>query len=406
MKFQWFLIWKYFRGESRAVRATSLLASLGIILGVACLIVSMAIVSGVQKFIQDSIVDLTGHVLITRVGGRIDGLPQLERDLQKATKDFVALTPFVHAQGVVVRNGHISGVILHGLDEETMGSVINLRPRVLEGRLLLKEFSGPPQAALGKGLAKKLNLKIGDEFKVIVPRPSKTKITNFSPVKQSYKLSAIMDFGKFEYNEKVLVTSAQSVQQLAGIGDAYMGVYVKLKDINRAMDSAQKFRDVLGADYRVRDWREVNYNFFTAVELEKIVIFVVVLFIVIVASFNISSALFVSVMRKFADIAILKTLGANKNFIKRLFTIQGLSLGVMGATLGTLFGLVLSFALSRFNFIEIPGDIYKFDRLPIEINFLDIFIIYFITVLICYLSSLIPARKGAQLIPVKGLRYE
>ncbi len=405
--FHWFLVWRYFKGESRSVKATSILASVGIILGVACLIVSMAIVSGVQKFIQDSIVDLTGDVLITNPTEKITNLPELEKRIAKATSDFVALTPFASTQGVIVREGKISSVILHGLDDSSMNYVVNLKPRILQGELIFRDpKGGPATAALGKELAKKLNLKIGDIFTVVVPRPSKTKINNFSPVQQPYKVAAIMDFGKYEYNEKVLISSAASVQALAGIGDSYLGVYVKLKNPDLAMAAATKIREELGVDYRVRDWREVNYNFFTAVELEKVVIFVVVLFIVIVASFNISSTLFVSVMRKYSDIAILQTIGADKSFVKKLFTSQGLFLGLIGAFLGTLLGLIFCFLIRHFNFIDIPGDIYKFDRVPLEIRAFDVSVIFVVTVLICYLSSKIPARRGAFLNPVEGLRYE
>lgn len=404
--FQFFLVWRYFKGESRAVKITSFLASLGIILGVACLIVSMSVVSGVQNFIQDSIIDLYGHILIHKPGDKIGNVAEVGKKIREASSDIVGLTPYATVQGVAVREGHIFGVVLQGLEETSMDEVLNLKPRLVRGKIDFGTQGKITNAIVGKEAVKKLKMDLGETFTVIVPRPSRTKISNFSPAQKTYRLVGIMDFGKFDYNEKVLVTSAESVQNLAGIDSEFLGFYVKIKNANDAKEISKDIRAAIGEDYRVRDWEQVNINFFTALKVERIVIFIVVLFIVIVASFNISSTLLVTVMRRYSDISVFRTLGANQGFMKTLFTFQGLWIGLIGAVLGTFLGLILCVLLKNYNFIDIPGDIYKFDQLPINIQFLDVCLIFFVTILICYLSSLIPAARGARLDPIEGLRYE
>ncbi len=404
--FQVFLVWRYFTGESRAVKITSFLASLGIILGVACLIVSMSVVSGVEKFIQSSIIDLYGDILIHKPGDKIADVESLTDKIKNSSKEVTGITPYAMVQGVAVREGHVYGVVLQGLEATTMNDVLNLKPRLVSGELDFKSEGKVTNAVVGKEAVKQLKLKIGDVFTVIVPRPSRTKISNFSPAQQAYRLAGIMDFGKYDYNEKVLVTSAESVQHLAGIGKEFLGFYVKIRKSQDAKKVSDTIREAIGEDYRVRDWEMVNINFFTALKVERVVIFIVVLFIVIVASFNISSTLLVTVMRRYSDISVFRTLGADREFMKRLFTYQGLWIGLIGAILGTFLGLALCYLIRHYKFIDIPGDIYKFDQLPINIQFFDVTLIFLVTILICYLSSLIPAARGSRLSPIEGLRYE
>jgi lipoprotein-releasing system permease protein len=204
----------------------------------------------------------------------------------------------------------------------------------------------------------------------------------------------------------VILTDISSVQSLTQIGDNYFGLYVNVESAHVAKEKTIDVSKALGMDYRVRSWWDLNQNFFTAAELEKIVIFIVILFIVIIASLNISSTIFISVLRKYFDIAILKTLGTTESFLIRLFLIQGAFIGLVSILVGILVGVGSALIVKYSNLIYVPGEIYNFDHLPVDIRWIDIVSISVVTFLICLLSSWVPARKGAKQKPTEGLKYE
>lgn len=406
MKLKLQIIFRYLKAQNKTLKMTVFLSSLGVILGVTCLVLTMSVVSGVQKLIQDSITDLTGHMMIIYRGGKFD-VEELDQKMRKITPEYVKLTPFISPQGIIVNKGEILGIVIHGIQKETALSIIHPDKRVIKGKFNLGMKDDLYQAAIGKEIAKKLKIKVGDTFQVVVPKPSIEQVQTFNPVVQKFVVSSILDFGKYDYNEKVIIASDEAVQKLLKVGkDEYIGAYLKFKDVNTVPKLSKDIAEELGVDYKVRDWRELNYNFFSAVELEKVVIFVVVLFIVIVASFNVSSSVYVSVLRKFADISILKTLGASPKFLVQLFMLQGVLMGVVSSLIGILFGVILALIVRYTNLVSVPGDVYKFDHLPIDIRIGDISAIFIVTVLICFVSSILPAKKGAKLKPVEGLKYE
>lgn len=406
MKLKLEIILRYLKAQNKTLKMTTYLSSLGVVLGVACLVITMSVVSGVQRLIQDSITDLTGHMLVLYREKNFD-YQELDAQMKKITPEYVKLTPFISPQGIIVNKGELLGIVIHGIQKETAMDVIHPDKRVIAGKFKIgKNADDMFEAVVGKEIAKKLKIKVGDTFSVVVPKPSVEKVQSFNPVVQKLVLTGILDFGKFDYNEKVVLTSDNAVQSLLKVGDDYIGAYLKFKDVDKVPKLSKKVSQELGIDYKVRDWRELNANFFSAVELEKVVIFIVVLFIVIVASFNVSSSLFVSVLRKFGDISILKTLGASPKFLVQLFVLQGTLMGVVSSFIGILVGIVLSLIIKYTDLVDVPGDVYKFDHLPIDIRFADLAAIFIVTVIICFVSSIIPARRGANLKPVEGLKYE
>jgi len=405
MKLKLQIIMRYLRAQNRTIKMTVWLSSLGVILGVCCLVLTMAVVSGVQTTIQKSITDLSGDMLILYRGAKFD-VQDLEQKLKNASPDFKAVSPFLSTQGIIVSKGELLGIVLHGINQQSASQVLHLKNRIIDGHYNLQSNDEYPNVLVGKEIAKKLKLKVGDIFQIVIPRPSVEKIQSFSPIVKKMRLAGVSDFGKFDYNEKIIVTTDQTVQSLLGLNDQYVGAYVKFKDTEKVPALTNHISEELGVDYKVRDWKDLNHNFFSAVELEKVVIFIVILFIVIVASFNVSSTVYVSVLRKFSDISILKTLGASQKFLVRLFVLQGLLMGALSSLVGIFLGIALAMVVKYTRLVDVPGDIYKFDHLPIEIRWTDLSAIFIVTVLICFLSSILPARKGASLKPIEGLKYE
>ncbi len=405
--FKVWMVWRYLTGSGRFISWTSGLALLGLIIGVGCLVLTMAVVSGVETHLKKSIIDVTGHFIMMDRSGPIDPIEDMEPKLRKALPKLEHVSPFVHLEAMIARGGHVQGVVVQGLEARSYQKVLNLRSRLREGSLQLESSEELPRAFVGTVLAKRLGLKIGDTFQLVVPRPNPVKEYDFSPRLKKFALGAILDMGKYDFNERLIMIEDRFARTLKGFQPGHnSGFRMKFSDDQAARDAAFNIGQEFGYSYYTKDWYEVNRNFFSAVEIERIVIFIVLLFVVIVACFNICSTLFVHVLKRFSDISILKTLGAGRSFLMKLFVSHGMLVGVIGSIGGVLFGLLLCALVESATWLYVPGEIYKFDRLPIEIRIQDLILILSATFGICFLSTLLPSLKGANLKPVEGLRYE
>lgn len=391
--------------KGRMFNLPTILALIGMVIGVATLVVTISVISGVDSLLKKAVTDVTGHFMVMKPGGEKDPKTSLKPVIAKAP-GYVAMTPFVHIEAVMARGGRINGVILQGVDTSTVHDVLNLKNRVIDGEFNLNEVDGIDAAVAGKELVKKFGLKLGDIFSVVMPRPSKSNASSFTPTQIKLRLTGVMDLGKYEFNDRFIIVSDLAAQNLAGIGNVYSGVRVKLTDPDLSKEAGFAVFSELGHPYWVRDWYDANYNFFSAVEIEKRVIFIVLSFMIVVASFNISSTLFVSVLKRFRDLSILQTIGARRSSLVKLFVLQGLMLGVIGSVLGLFLGVTLAKWISSTAMAHVPGEIYKFDHLPVEFRPVDLTAILLVSFVICFFSTLIPAIKGAKLDPIEGLKYE
>lgn len=381
----------------------------GLVLGVAVLYVAMSLFSGFESTLKNSVADVSGHMQIVKRSQVQDDWQDLTARLKSLDNGILASTRFVFVEAITAKKGQISGVLIQGVDEKEYEKVLNYRPRLISGEMnLQKNASGVHRAVIGKRLAEKMKLKVGETLRVIVPMTSQGDLQLFERKLGSFEIAGILDLGKFDWNEKVVITSLTGIQEVAELGSKYSGLFLRHQDIDQASATALKLTQELGTLYWVRDWRESNENLFNAVEYERPVVFFVVLIIVIVAAFNISSTLFVNVMRRYGDIALLKTLGMRPKDLLILFSLQGMVIGV----LAFFFGLVLGEGLVTFlmflqkKFELIPGSVYRIDGLQAQIRWIDLVVIFFTTIVICFVATLAPARKGASLKPVEGLRYD
>lgn len=382
-------------------------AFIGLVLGVAALVVSMGVFSGYENTLKKAMIDVTGHVQIVKRSRFQDDWQELLGRVRKAEPDLVSASRFIFLEAVTAHQGKISGILIQGVDFESAPEILNFRGRVIQGSSVLDQNAEIPQALIGKGLAEKLGLKPGDQFRAVVPVASSYDNSDFRRKLGVFQVQGVLELGKFEWNERFVVTNLKAAQNMAEIGDRYSGLILKFQDADRARESAFRLSQVLGAPYWVRDWRESNENLFEAVVVEKVIIFFVVFIIVIVAAFNVASTLFVSVMQRYADIAILKTMGVSEKQVRRIFSYHGLIIGAMGVGAGFALGWVLCL---MFTWIEakyglMSGSVYKIEGISAQLRILDLLAIASATLLICFIATLIPARKGAKMSPVDGLRY-
>ena len=376
--------------------------------GVACLTVAMAVVSGYEVTLKTAIIDVFGHVQLVRRGEKSQNVEAILSTVKEIAPEAETFTPFVDIEGLVAGGGKLSGVRIQGIDSKTVDQVLEIRKRVIRGAFDFQTKNGMPSALVGKALAKKFNLEVGKPFKVVIPVISRSDSTSFSPRVQNYVLTGVLDLGKADYDERAIIIDLRAAQQFAGIGENFTGIRIKLNDASKAPEVASRLTQKLGPQYWTMDWTEVNKNLFEAVKIERIAIFFVILIMVVAACFNIASGLFVSVLQRYADISILRAMGFSKSDVARVFIYQGLFFGVVGTIAGLILGILLGvlFVVAQRYVVLLPVEAYRLDHVGIDIRPLDAAAIVVAATLICLLSTLIPARRGAELDPVEGLRYE
>lgn len=402
------MVWRYLREGRKYLSLTFVLSVVGIALGVAALVIAMAVVSGYESTLRESIINMQGHLMVLQRGGVENNRLESEKQLQELLPEMEAMTPFAVVEGLIVHQKKILGIVLEGVEPGSIGFVQPLERALTQGRVDFSRVEDIPNALVGKGIAKKFNLGLGDEFKMVIPVSHGRSHDKLKPKMQRFRVAGVLDLGRTDYDERYIVADLQAVQDFGQLGQRISGWRLRLSSYRFADAAAKKVETELGFPYWARSWSEANKNLFQAVKYERAVIFIIVLLMVVAAAFNVSSTLFLSVVRRYSQISILKTIGGTEKFVRQLFTYQGLMIGLVGSIFGLLLGWggCHVFLWAERTWGLFPGDVYKLDYVELEMRWADMALIIFSTVLICYISTLAPARRGAKLMPIEGLRYE
>ncbi len=396
----------------------------GVMVGVMALIIVIAVMSGFGKNLRDKILGTNSHVIVGNFAGK--GMRDFEGVIDEAKKlELVdAASPFVMSQVMLIRRDNVKGVVIRGIDPGREATVSDLDKNIKEGNLadlnkkvvdgsLMNDKVKRDGIILGKQLSRALGAYVGDTVRLVSPVSRATPM-GLIPKMKIYQVVGWFESGMYEYDSNLAFISIQSAQKFFGMKDKVSGVGIRVKDIFRADEVAQELNDRLGFPYHVRDWMRMNKNLFSALRLEKITMFVILILIILVAAFNIVSTLFMVVMEKGKDIAILKAMGATRGSIMKIFSLQGLMIGLAGTLLGCAAGFtivpnineIVGFIEGIFGFKAFPADVYFLTRLPSDIQWWDSLIIVVFSIVICYVASLYPAWRASRLDPVDGLRYE
>lgn len=375
----------------------------GLVLGVGCLVVSMAVMSGFERTLQKSVSDVSGDLQIyftPRSGFDV------EEELLKNIPGYHGLSGFLSTEGILASNGKVRGILLQGIDSTKVADVLNLKTRVLDGEML--DGADRKSVMIGKGIARDLGLKTGDEFQVVVLLGGDIDTGRFKRKINTFKVRGVLDLGKFEYDERMVMVDLAELQEFIEVGSKLSGYVVRLDSPERALEVAPQVASTLGGGHRVRTWKDVNENLFEAVVVERRIIFFVIMIIVIAASFNVMSSLLVSVVQHFHDIAVLKAMGFRRRWIMGIFQLQGIMIGAVGCVGGLVFGVfaALLFEWLQRSFSLVPGAVYKVDAISVHFRWQDLTIVLLSTLVISFLATWLPAKRGADLSPVEGLRYE
>jgi lipoprotein-releasing system permease protein len=414
MNFELFVSLRYLLAKRRQtfISLITFISIAGVAVGVTALIVVLAVMNGFQDDLRSRILGITSHTVVGSFNGAFGDYRALMNEVEKEP-GVVAATPFVYAQVMISSGKNVSGAILRGIDSQTAAKVINIQENMLRGSIAdlradTPAESGSPSSAgiiLGVELCNNLGVRQGDWVTVISPTGRLTPMGQV-PKSKLFQVVGILQSGMYEYDNTLAFISLTAAQQFLGIGDAVSGIETRLADIYQARQIADSLRSRLGLPYWVRDWMQMNRNLFSALKLEKAVMFIILTLIILVAAFNIVSSLIMLVMEKTRDIAILKAMGATTASIRKIFVMEGFLIGTSGTLLGLLGGFVLCSLLKKYQFIELPRDVYYISTLPVKMEALDIGMIALSAILISLVATLYPSRQAAKLDPAEALRYE
>ncbi len=379
----------------------------GVAVGVSALIIVLAVMSGFERELKDRILGATAHIHVTSLDGSIAD-PGKILDNVLAVEGVVGASPYLFSQVMISSGAAATGGILRGVDLPTVGTVTRLPRDIRVGRLEDLEqgpAGGLPRVILGKELAANLGVAVGDVVEILVPGGNITPLGAFPRVAR-FRVSGIFESGMYEYDSSFAYVSLAAAGRLLGTSGGVTGIEVKVRDIYRAGAVASRIRERLGYPYWAKDWMQSNRNLFSALKLEKAVMFIILALIVMVAAFNIISTLIMVVMDKTKDIAILMTMGATRRTVRRIFALEGMLIGIVGTVGGTLLGGILCLLLARYRFIRLPSDVYYISTLPVDLSPGILLLVGASSVLICFLATFYPSRQASRIDPAEAIRYE
>ncbi len=408
---------RYLRAKrrNRTISLNTVVSIAGITLGVAALIGTLGIMTGFKEDLQAKILGTTSHIVVqdrTRDGmadydaiaARIERVPHV-----------LAATPFIYRQVLLTSRSAVQGIVVRGIDPKREVRVTEVGKNITAGRLeeLGPESAAAPPApanqpgmALGKELALRLGVTVGDSVNVVSPVGSGASLSSvlMTPKIRTFKVVAIFQSGMYEYDSSLAYLSLAEAQKFFNMTAASTGIEVKVDDIFQAAEIARSIDRELGFPYWARDWMQLNRNLLSALKLEKTMMFLLLVLIITVASFNIISTLTMIVTEKQREIAILKAMGATRRAIMRIFMLNGLIIGVTGTVIGIPLGYAFLYLIEKYWTFD--QTVYYIAHIPVHVQTLDVLLVSFSAILISFAATVYPSFQAAKLDPAAALRYE
>jgi lipoprotein-releasing system permease protein len=385
------------------ISVISFISTLGVTVGVMALVIALALMTGLQQELRDRIVGSNPHIYVWNTHGITDY--HAEADKLRKVPHVLGAAPAILGEGLISVAGETQPLQIKGVDPVLENQVTNLRGAVTSGSIdALHTAEGDTDGILlGKDLAAKLGVAPGDD--VSLTMGVTLSPAGLLPRTRRLKVVGLFSLGLFEFDSSYGFLDIEVAKRVLGKTNVDL-IQLKVDDIYAAPRIAQSIPAMLGSNYVVQDWADMNRSLFSALGLEKTAISLTIGLIVMVAALNIVASLILLVMEKHRDIAILKTMGAGARSVTAIFMMQGLIIGVIGTGVGATAGYVLSALLTRYKLIRVPADVYQMSYVPFRVLPGDFFFVVGGAILICFLATLYPSRQAAKLDPVQALRYE
>jgi len=406
--YEWFISRRYLRAKHRHgfISLISLISVIGITVGVIALIVVLSVYSGFTDGLRDQILGINSHIIVQSVDGPIENY-DLSLDQVMTVEGVTGATPYLYAQTLLSGVSGGSGIVLRGIDPQTAKQVISLGDQMIAGSiddLTSEKDERIPSIILGKQLADDMRVGLGGKVRLISPSGPLTPMGVIPKIK-TCRVVGMFESGMYEYDSSLAYMAIPAVQNFLETGDIVHGIEVTVEKqlLNKADRVAAAIVEKLGPGTIARDWMAMNRNLFAAFKLEKIGMFICVALIILVAALNIISALIMMVMEKSRDIAILKSMGATSRSVMKIFFLQGLVISLTGTVLGVIGGLGLCELLSRYQFIELPSNVYPMTTLPIKVLPADVTFIAICSVVISLSATIYPSWQASRVKPAEVL---
>ena len=408
MRFETFLAIRYLKAKRKQafISVITVISVVGVMMGVMALIVVLSVMNGFREDLMGKILGVNSHLVVLSYDGAFLDYDRVSKDTS-TVEGVIAATPFIYSQVMVNSQGSVSGSVLRGIDTATAGQVIAIDRMIKRGSLQSLDtlHEGLPAIIMGKELSRMLAVQPGDSVTVVSPMGKLTPVGRV-PQNRKFKVTAIFDSGMYEYDATMVYVSLKEAQDFLGLDNRATGVEVRVTDVYKADQVGSAVSKKLGYPYWAKDWKQMNRSLVSALKLEKIAMFVILIMIVLVGALNIISTLVMVVMEKNKDVAILRAMGATQKSIMTVFMVQGVLVGVVGTVVGLASGLGLCHLLAKYKFIELPSDVYYISTLPVRVEMLDVVLVIAAALVISFLATLYPSWHASRLSPVESLRYE
>jgi len=404
MPYHFFIAFRYLKSKKRhkGISLNTVISVGGVAVGVMALLVVLSVMSGFHEDLQRKILGVNAHIIVLSYRGAMSDYKEV---LEKVSgeKDVVSASPFVLGQVMSSSGKRAHGVFMRGIDPSLEANTTEIAKYIKDGKLDdLKSKDGIPCIVIGKELSSSLGVLRNDIINIISPVGEIGPMGMLPKVKQ-FRVAAIFEVGMFEYDSNLVLTELSQAQDFFGLGDSITGIELKVKDVYLAKEVRERVQKTLSFPYYGRDWMQMHKNLFSALKLEKLAMFVI-LVLIILASFNIVGTLIMNVIEKSREIAILKAMGATQKGIMAIFMLQGLVIGLAGTLIGIVGGYILGYMFN--NVIRLPADVYYLSHLPIKMKLIDFIAVSLSALTISFLATIYPAWQAAKLDPVEPLRYE
>jgi lipoprotein-releasing system permease protein len=407
--FEIFVSLRYLKAKKRygTVSLNTFISIAGVVIGVATSIITLAVMTGFQGYFRDKILSAMPHIVVMEYTG--SGVQDREslREKVEHVPHVKATTPFVYGQSMVATSGRMQGVVVRGIDPKTEGTVTDLAKNMTVGSLIDLENTKRtyPGIIMGEDLARKLGVSVGETVTMVNPLGEETAI-GIVPKMRKFAVVGLFDAGMYDYNTGFVYIALPDAQKFFDMIGRVSGIQVRVDEIYQANRISSLIQSVVGYPYYTRNWMEMNKNFFSALLLEKIGMSLILVVIIIVASFNIIGTLTMIVMEKSREIAILKSMGAPSQSVMKIFLFAGLIIGAVGTAVGAIIGYGAVTLIIKTDFITLPKDVYQVSHLPLSISGLDVLLVSLTALGISFIATLYPSWQAAKQDPVEVLRYE